>query len=153
LTACAAVNYVAPTTGKIAEISVSTLVKGDNMGVNIFKDDNCHFEESKLAGVLNSRIIGQESVDTISFSVQAEQPLIIGVLWGSGVGPVSSTCYPVAKFIPLEGHKYKATFSWITHLEQCVLEVTLEDGTHIPSITGTIDSCKETNRKWTLDLL
>lgn len=117
-------DYVVPTSGPTATVEVADVASTVNRRVLVHGADVCSAEQAKLVGIVKSKAIGIDYVETQVIRVEANKPVAISMPWANpkitGVAPVptgvafavtTKYCQPVAVFTPAEGHRYRVDFA------------------------------------------
>lgn len=128
-------DYVAPTSGPMATVEVADVAGTINRRVLVHGADVCSAEQAKLVGIVKSKAVGIDYVETQVIRVEANKPIAISMPWANpritGVAPVpagvafavtTKYCQPVAVFTPTEGRRYRLDFA------ECTARITDDRG-------------------------
>ena len=133
-------DYVPPTAGPTDTVEAADVAGVINRRVLVHGADICSAEQARLVGIVKSKAIGIDYVETQVITVAANKPLAISMPWANpritgavpvpgGIGLAVSTryCQPVAVFTPAEGRRYRVDFA------ECSASITDDRGLSSPA--------------------
>ena len=109
-------DYVAPASGPIATVEIADSAGVTNRRVLVHGADICSAEQARLVGIVKSKAIGVDYVETHVIAVEANKPIAISMPWSGDVTTAGTTvkisyCQPVAVFTPAAGRNYRLDFA------------------------------------------